>query len=80
VDYARPVANGMEYSQRINAIPDGFRKHYSLADDGRTVMEQTTDYRMYPFADAIELLDKCGFEHRAGGGGQTPLFQEFCKR
>ena len=63
VDYARPVANGMEYAQRIISIPGGFRKHYTLTDDGLTVMEQTTDYRTYPFAEAIELLDKCGFEY-----------------
>jgi SAM-dependent methyltransferase len=76
-DYTRPVANGMEYSQRITPIINGFRKDYSLVDTGQVVMEQTTDYRTYSFEEAIELLDKCGFEHRAVA---APLFMEFCKR
>jgi trans-aconitate methyltransferase len=90
LDYARPVANGMEYAQRITSIPDGFRKQYTLADDRRTVMDQTTDYRTYPFAEAIELLDKCGFEYRDESnraesygdqsGVRVPMFLEFSKR
>jgi SAM-dependent methyltransferase len=85
-DYTRPVAHGLEYTQRITPIPDGFRKDYSLADDGRIVMEQTTDYRTYSFEDALDLLDKCGFEYRAGAGAgagadaQASLFLEFCRR
>jgi Methyltransferase domain len=79
VDYARPVAVGMEYAQRITSIPDGFRKQYSLTDQGVTVMEQTTDYRAYCFEDAIQLLDKCGFEYREGAAVPA-LFLEFCKR
>ena len=79
-DYARPVTNGMVYSQQVEPIPDGFRKRYRLDDDGRTVMAQTTDYRTYPFADAIELLDKCGFEYREPVAGSAPLFLEFGKR
>jgi SAM-dependent methyltransferase len=67
-DYARPVSNGMQYAQRIVPIEGGFRKHYSLAateaDGGATVMEQTTDYRTYRFRDALDLLDKAGFEYR----------------
>jgi hypothetical protein len=82
-DYARPVSNGMEYAQRIVPIENGFRKRYSLADGDRTVMEQTTDYRTYGFQDAVELLDKAGFEYRgstAGSGDRTALFLEFGKR
>ena len=80
VDYVTSVANSMEYSQRITPIPDGFRKDYALADDGRTVMGQTIDYRTYAFVDAIDLLDKCGFEYRPPADGATPLFLEFSKR
>jgi SAM-dependent methyltransferase len=88
--YASPVANGFEYAQRITPIPDGFRKDYSLADDGRIVMEQTIDYRTYAFEDAMDLLAKCGFEYRVdldttgldttGLDTQAPLFLEFGRR
>jgi SAM-dependent methyltransferase len=80
VDYASPVANSMEYSQRITPIPDGFRKCYELSDGGRVVMGQTIDYRTYSFESAIELLEKCGFEYRGSGRPETSLFLEFCKR
>jgi SAM-dependent methyltransferase len=79
-DYARPVVGGMEYEQRITPIPDGFRKQYTLADEDRTVMDQTTDYRTYSFEEALELLDKCGFEYHARSGADASLFQEFRKR
>jgi SAM-dependent methyltransferase len=78
--YTSPVANGFEYAQRITPIPDGFRKDYSLADDGRIVMEQTIDYRTYAYEDALDLLDKCGFEYKADVDAQAPLFLEFNKR
>jgi hypothetical protein len=80
LDYVTPVANGMEYAQQITPIPDGFSKRYSLADDGQSVMGQTIDYRTYSFEDAIELLDKCGFEYRPQPDTATALFLEFCKR
>lgn len=68
-DYTRPVADGLDYSQRITPIEDGFRKEYTLTDRGRTVMEQTTDYRTYTHDDAMELLGKCGFEYRDAQDG-----------
>ncbi|MDQ1288367.1 MAG: hypothetical protein QG622_1932 [Actinomycetota bacterium] len=80
-DYSRPVREKMEYSQRITPITDGFRKYYCLSDgDGQPLMEQTTDYRIYSFDAAIELLDKCGFEYRPSSGDDAPLFLEFGKR
>lgn len=79
-DYTRPVANGFEYAQRITPLSEGFRKDYSLAGDGRIVMEQTIDYRTYAFEDALDLLDSCGFEYRADLDAQAPLFLEFSKR
>lgn len=78
--YTRPVANGFEYAQRITPIPDGFRKDYSLADNGRIVMKQTIDYRTYAYEDALDLLDACGFECKADLDVQAPLFLEFTKR
>jgi SAM-dependent methyltransferase len=78
-DYATPVADNLEYAQRITPIADGFRKCYELADAGQIVMGQTIDYRTYSFDAALELLDKCGFEYR-GPAASTALFLEFCKR
>jgi hypothetical protein len=79
-DYSSPVTNGMLYSQRITPLEDGFRKDYRLDDDGVPVMEQTTDYRTYAFADALELLDKAGFEYCGPTAGPTPKFLEFTRR
>jgi SAM-dependent methyltransferase len=80
-DYTRPVTGDLEYAQRITPIDGGFRKRYTLATADRTlVMDQTTDYRSYTFDEAIELLDKCGFEHRTRSGAGASLFQEFSKR
>jgi SAM-dependent methyltransferase len=79
-NYSRPVDNGMEYAQQISPLPDGFRKHYSLTDQGQVVMEQITDYRVYPLAEAIRLLEKCGFEYVDRRGPGTGLFVEFSKR
>lgn len=78
--YTSPVANGFEYAQQITPIPDGFRKDYSLTDDGRIVMKQTIDYRTYAYEDALDLLDTCGFEYKADLDVQAPLFLEFTKR
>jgi SAM-dependent methyltransferase len=61
-DYARPISNGMEYAQQITPLTGGFRKRYTLADAGTLVMEQVTDYRVYSLGDAVDLLDKCGFD------------------
>jgi methyltransferase family protein len=75
VDYAGPVANGMEYAQRITPIPGGFRKQYRLTDAGSPVMAQTTEYRVYGFSDAMQLMKDCGFEYRPVAG--PSLFLEF---
>jgi SAM-dependent methyltransferase len=82
-DYSSPVTDSLEYSQRIIPIDGGFRKQYSLTDDGHPVMAQTIDYRTYAFDEAIALLDKCGFDYRAPAEpavGAAPLFLEFGKR
>ena len=80
VDYATPVANGMRYGQQIVPIDNGFRKHYSLTSGATAVMEQTIDYRTYPFAEAVQSLEKCGFDYRPAREPATCLFLEFTKR
>lgn len=79
-DYTSAVADDLRYSQRITPIPHGFRKNYRLDDGDRTLMEQTTDYRRSSFDEAIQLLDKCGFEYRDGSDADASLFLEFSKR
>jgi SAM-dependent methyltransferase len=79
-DYSSPVSNGMVYSQRITPIDGGFRKDYQLADGDEVVMAQTTDYRIYRFDHALELLDKAGFDHQPRVAEGTPLFLEFTRR
>jgi len=74
-NYARPIINGMLYSQQITELPGGFRKQYSLDDDGTAVMEQTIDYRSYDFEEAVNLLARCGFHYHAQD--QESLFLEF---
>ncbi len=62
-DYERVISNGMKYSQKIAPGQNGFTKHYYLADDSRTVMAQTTQYRTYTFAEANKMLSAYGFEY-----------------
>jgi len=101
-DYARPVpddgADGdhrqdLQYAQRIEPLPGGFRKHYTLTqqtdratdrpgpDTTRTLMEQTTDYAVHAWQDALALLAKGGFELDAPGDRDAaPLFLSFTRR
>ncbi len=64
-DYAKPVSNGMIYSQKIEPAEHGFIKHYYLADDAGVVMAQTINYRTYHWSEALSLLSAHGFEHDA---------------
>jgi len=64
-DYAKPVSNGMVYSQKIEPAEHGFIKHYYLADDAQVVMSQTINYRTYSWQEALALLSEHGFEHDA---------------
>jgi SAM-dependent methyltransferase len=82
-DFTRPVRGGLRYSQRITPIDGGFRKDYRLDDDAPVprapLMEQTTDYRIYPQQEALDLLDKAGLTYREPAGS-APLFLEFDRR
>jgi hypothetical protein len=79
-DYARPVTNGMEYAQRITAHSQWFSQALLFAGRRSPVMQQTTDYRTYAFEEAIDLLDKCGFEYRDRSDEGASPFLEFGKR
>lgn len=62
-DYERVINNGMTYSQKIAPGENGFTKHYYLADNSKTVMAQTLQYRTYSFAESRGMLAACGFEY-----------------
>ncbi|MSQ50889.1 MAG: class I SAM-dependent methyltransferase [Betaproteobacteria bacterium] len=63
IDYERVISNGMKYSQKIAPGDNGFTKHYYLADDSRTVMAQTLQYRTYSFSETRTMLSAHGFEY-----------------
>lgn len=85
---------GFLYGQVIEPLPDGFRKHYTLnridpASAGGAiqmppVMAQTTYYRTYTWAEALDLLAIGGFEPARGqaarGIGASRLFLAFTRR
>ena len=77
-DYERVISNGMKYSQKILAGDRGFTKNYYLADDAKTVMAQTLEYRTYTFAESRSLLSDFGFEY-VPNGGNNPRFLAFAK-
>ena len=82
-DYTEPIGAGRVYAQKIEATAEGFRKHYRLTDQGRTVMQQSTDYRTWSFADALQLLDQCGLEYLPETrdlGADVSLFMGFRRR
>lgn len=62
-DYAKPIANGMVYSQKIEPSAHGFTKHYFLNDGETRLMAQTIDYRTYSFAQALEMMGVNGIEY-----------------
>ena len=77
-DYAKPVKNGMIYSQKIIPSDSGFTKHYFLSDDADIVMSQTIDYRVYDFDEALDLLGEYGFGYDPASG-RGSHFIEFRK-
>ncbi|MSQ57213.1 MAG: class I SAM-dependent methyltransferase [Limnohabitans sp.] len=72
-DYAKPISNGMVYSQKIEPNGHGFIKHYYLDDGDRRLMSQTIDYRTYKFEEACDMLGVHGFEFHK----KTPTNQQF---
>ena len=74
-DYAKPVKNGMVYSQKIEPADHGFTKHYYLSDDDNVVMSQTLRYRVYPLDEALELLGEHGFSFDPATGVGSHFFE-----
>lgn len=76
-DYESSISNGMIYSQKIEANPHGFTKHYYLADGDQRLMAQTIDYRTYSFTQALALLGEYGFVHEPDlSGHQFMIFKK----
>lgn len=74
-DYAKPVKNGMVYSQKIVPADQGFTKHYYLSDRDEVVMSQTIRYRVYPLDEALELLGDHGFRFNPATGIGSHFFE-----
>jgi SAM-dependent methyltransferase len=77
-NYARPISNGMVYSQVIEPTAIGFTKHYYLDDGPHRVVDQTIQYRTYNFSDAQSLMASYGFEYRPTDSASR-LFLQFEK-
>ncbi len=77
-DYEKPISNGMTYAQKITPHDYGFTKHYYLLDEGRKVMSQTIDYRIYSWAQTLQMLGDLGFTFvpQSGGAGKFLAFRK----
>jgi SAM-dependent methyltransferase len=88
-NYSRPILTstaagtneprGLRYHQQLTPIPGGFRKQYMVTQFEATVMDMSIDYRTTGFPDAVELLDKCGWDLR-DDPIHTPMFLPFQRR
>lgn len=77
--YERAVGDDLVYEQSIQPIECGFRKWYGLRSATERLMDQTIDYRVYPPAEATELLADAGFDLVAEPD-RTALFIELVRR
>ena len=64
-DYAKPISNGMIYSQKISPWDHGFIKDYFLHDGTEKVMEQNLTYRIYSMREAQAMMEKVGLHYEA---------------
>jgi SAM-dependent methyltransferase len=80
-NYAKPISNGMIYSQEIEPLNDGFVKHYYLDDGQNRVMSQTIRYKTYSWNEACEMLAQVGLHPimQAHPNGNSALFIGFNK-
>lgn len=62
-DYAKPISNGMVYSQKIEPHAEGFTKHYFLNDGEQRLMAQTIQYRTYSFDAAMDMMGAYGIAY-----------------
>jgi SAM-dependent methyltransferase len=77
-DYEKPISNGMTYAQEISPHDCGFTKDYYLIDEGRKVMAQTIDYRIYSWTQTLEMLGALGFTFlpQSGDAGKFLAFRK----
>jgi SAM-dependent methyltransferase len=80
-NYSRELGDGTTYEQRLSPLPGGFRKRYLLTQDGTpaTLVDQTTDYRVFPYAEALGLLSACGLRPVPQDQHHGPMFREFAQ-
>jgi SAM-dependent methyltransferase len=78
--YSRNLGNGTTYTQRLFPLNGGFRKEYLLTQDsaaGAPMVHQVTDYRVYAFQEALDLLSGCGLRPVPAERHHGPKFLEF---
>jgi SAM-dependent methyltransferase len=81
--YSRGLGNGTTYTQRLYPLDGGFRKEYLLTDDGAAgapLVHQVTDYRVYSFQEALDLLSGCGLRPVPEERRHGAKFLEFAQR
>lgn len=79
--YSRRLPGDTLYTQRLFPIEGGFRKQYLLSGpDGNNLVNQVTDYRVYGFEAALELLAGAGLRLPVPRPDHGRLFLEFAAR
>ena len=83
-NYSRELGDGTTYEQRLSPLPGGFRKRYLLTQDGdggtpRTLVDQTLDYRVFPYPEALGLLSAAGLRPVPRDQHHGPMFLEFAR-
>jgi SAM-dependent methyltransferase len=80
--YSRSLGDGTTYTQRLFPLDGGFRKEYLLTEDGAAgapMVHQVTDYRVYAFQEALDLLSGCGLRAAPGQRRHGSKFLEFAQ-
>ena len=80
--YSRSLGDGTTYAQRLFPLDGGFRKEYLLTQDdagGAPLVHQVTDYRVYAFQEALDLLTGCGLRPVSEDRRHGPKFLEFAQ-
>jgi hypothetical protein len=80
--YSRTLSTGAIYEQQLAPLKGGFRKRYLLTrpgSPGQPVVDQVTDYRVYPWEQAVGMLAQCGLTLLPPEQHHGPLFLEFTR-
>jgi len=80
--YSRSLGNGTTYTQQLFPLGGGFRKEYVLTRDGADgapMVYQVTDYRVYSFQEALDLLSRSGLRPVTAEQRHDPKFLEFAQ-